>query len=421
MPQVPAPHTSKGFVAGTHRIVPPEETLERIAPMLGAMGVTRTATITGLDRLRIPVVAVMRPNARSLSVTQGKGLTLAAAKASAQMEAIESFHAERILAPLKHASFNDLRYSHPVIDLERLPRLTVSTFHSDQRTLWIEGTDLMSQTLTWVPYEVVHTDFSLPLPPGSGCFVMSSNGLASGNHVLEAISHGICEVVERDAVTLFRLRVPSQRRRVPLSSIDDGDCREIIERFRAADVAVAVWDATSDVGLPCFYCAIADERTDVFRPLYANQGMGCHLSSKVALLRALTEAAQSRLTFIAGARDDAGRDRYRHVQSTDYVTRWRARILGEESAGARPFCEVPSFENRSFEEDIAVACDRLSAVGIDEMVVVDLTRPEFGIPVVRVVIPGLEPLDEVPGYRPGPRARAIARAKDVSLGAHSTP
>jgi ribosomal protein S12 methylthiotransferase accessory factor len=82
--------TRKAFKAGTHRHVGPEQTLARVRPFLGRMGITRVANVTGLARIGIPVVQAVRPNSRSLSVSQGKGLTLAAAKASALMEAGEA-------------------------------------------------------------------------------------------------------------------------------------------------------------------------------------------------------------------------------------------------------------------------------------------------------------------------------------------
>ncbi len=95
------PEAGQGEVPqGPHRRVPPEETLARLAPHLERMGITRVANVTGLDRVGVPVVTVVRPNARSLAVSQGKGLTLAAAKVSAIMEAVELHHAETVSGPL---------------------------------------------------------------------------------------------------------------------------------------------------------------------------------------------------------------------------------------------------------------------------------------------------------------------------------
>src|SRR5882724_3967893 len=80
---------------GTHRTVSPAETLARVTPLLPAMGITRVANVTGLDRIGVPVAMVYRPNARSIAVSPGKGLTLDAARCSGVMESIEGWHAER--------------------------------------------------------------------------------------------------------------------------------------------------------------------------------------------------------------------------------------------------------------------------------------------------------------------------------------
>ena len=399
------PRAPKGFLAGTHRLVAPEETVARLGPLLPIMGITRVADVTGLDTIGVPVVMVCRPNARSLSVSQGKGLTLAAAKASGLMESVEHHHAERVTLPLKLGTVNELCFTHPLADVARLPRLSISAFHEDLRTLWVAGRDLVGGAPTWVPYEVVHTDYSLPLPAGSGSFMMSSSGLASGNHILEAVSHAICELVERDATTLFRLAGERRRRRlqVDLSTVDDPGCREVIERFERAGVDAFAWETTSDIGIPAFLCHIVDRDPNPHRPIRPMGGFGCHPSRAVALLRALTEAAQSRLTVITGARDDV-----RHGATGEGDDLAVAREFREEMRGARPersFLDAPDRRGEAFEDDVAWEIDRLRAAGIDQVIAVDLTKPELGIPVVRVVIPGLEPLNDIPGYTPGVRAR----------------
>ena len=129
---------------------------------------------------------VTRPNARSIAVSQGKGPTLDAAKASGVMEAIEIHHAEHIQHALKLASYNEMRSSHRLADIERLAKLAGSRYHADLPMLWIEGVDLLNREAAWLPYETVHTNFTLPSTPGAGSFSPSTNGLASGNHLLEA-------------------------------------------------------------------------------------------------------------------------------------------------------------------------------------------------------------------------------------------
>ncbi|VAW62642.1 hypothetical protein MNBD_GAMMA11-129, partial [hydrothermal vent metagenome] len=187
----------KQYCQGTHRSCSPAETLSRIKPFMAAMGITRVANISGLDHIGIPVVTACRPNSRALSVAQGKGLDLESAKASAVMEAMESYHAEYIELPLKHASYNEMGVKHALIDVTRLQQLSISAYHHDLAMLWVEGfrleeseldSGIQSQYVSsasglsrWVPYDVVHTNYTLPLPSGSGSFMMSTNGLASGN------------------------------------------------------------------------------------------------------------------------------------------------------------------------------------------------------------------------------------------------
>ncbi|WP_437311107.1 YcaO-like family protein [Sorangium sp. So ce388] len=402
----------KQFRSGTHRTVPPADTVERLSPLFPVLGITRVANVTGLDIIGVPVVMVCRPNARSLSVSQGKGLDLAAAKASGIMEAAELYHAERITSPLKLGSYNELRFSHPLVDVEALPRLRVSTFHPGSPLLWIEAFDWLEGEPIWVPFELVHTNYTLPLPAGSGAFLTSSNGLASGNHVFEAVSHGICEVVERDAGTLWSLLDDDARRatRVELSTVDDPGCRALIERCEQAAIAVAVWDITSDIGIPVFRSMIAERAAGGLSSIYPAAGMGCHPARRVALMRALTEAIQSRMTMITGSRDDMSRAEYERRLDPE-LHRRVLREIGDESAGRR-FHDVPTWEGETFEEDIRWELDRLRAAGIERVAVIDLTRRELGIPVVRVVIPGLEAIGGIPGYLAGRRARARMAAMD---------
>jgi len=406
-----SPSASKMFRAGTHRLIAPEATVARMRRLMPVMGITRIADVTGLDHVGVPVVMVCRPNARSLAVSQGKGLTLAAAMASGLMESIELYHAEHITLPLKLGRYEDLQYSHRLIDATQLPSVTGSLFRPHLPLLWIEGHDLLQDEPMWVPYELVSMDCTLPFPTGSGCFSATSNGLASGNHLLEAISHGICEVVERDATTLWarRGRAAQDATRIDLASVDDPGCHSVIERCERAGIGVAVWETTSDVGIPAFLCLIVEREDDPLRPMYPMAGMGCHSVREVALLRALTEAVQSRLTFISGARDDTFRSQYVQNRNPDVIERFRAQltIVGP----MRSFCHVPTFEAETFDEDVAWELERLRSIGIARVVTIDLSRPEFQVPVVRVVIPGLEGTDESPRYIPGARARTLLEAQ----------
>ncbi len=396
---------TKGFRQGTHRSVAPEATWQRIAPLFAAMGITRVANVTGLDTVGIPVVAAYRPNARSLSVAQGKGITLMAANVSGAMEAIESYHAEHCERPLVYASHEQLERHHRLVDVDELPRSAAGRYAHDRKIHWTTGIDLTRAEQVLVPFDLVHTDYTLPLLPGSGGFMMNSNGLASGNHLCEAISHGVSEVVERDANTLHSLLGPDQQRarRVDLGSIDDPVCSELLARFARADLAVAVWNATSDIELPVFQAVVVDRVGEPGRAVPPSLGSGCHPSRAIALARALTEAAQGRLTVIAGSRDDLLWRSYRRTAAGDHFAELRQRVLSEE--GRASFREAPSIETEDLEEDLAEQRRRLARAGFESLIVVDLTLPAFQVPVVRVIVPSLEGIHEAPDWVMGKRGR----------------
>lgn len=397
----------KGHVDGTHRTVEPAATLERLQPVLARIEVTRVAVITGLDVVGIPVVTVCRPNARSLAVSQGKGVDLVAAKVSGIMEAVEAWHAENVLLPLRLATYRELRAVAQVVDVEQLPRPSSSRFHPDLTILWIEGTDVFSAQKVWVPYESVHLDFRARGPQRAGCFLATSTGLAAGNHLLEAVSHAVCEVVERDAVALWSERGDDDRasRRIDLDTVGDPGCRRLLDAYESAGVGVGVWDLTTDVELAVFSATIVDRSADSVRRLPAAIGYGCHPDRAVALSRALTEAAQSRLTLIAGTRDDFLPGYYRQGRDAKAIATHVARLNGPP---ARAFTAAAHASNPSIDEDVAHELDCLRAVGVRQAILVELTSPHVRVPVVRMVVPGLEGwVDTVERNVAGPRRRAL--------------
>ncbi len=381
--------TIKRYRDGAHRLVPPAETLVRVQPFLLAMGITRVAVVTGLDTIGIPVVMAVRPNSRSLAVAQGKGWDLDAAKASAVMESVESYHAEHVRLPLRLASGRELQDSgQGVVDASLLPPGVAGRYHPDAPLLWVEGQDWLRHDKVWAPFQLVHTAYTTGMAFDLKTFAASSNGLASGNHVLEAVSHGICEIVERDADLKFSLLSEAEReaRRIDLATVDHPQCRELIERCERAGVAVAAWDLTSDIGLAAVRCHITCREWDALRRLPPAGGSGCHPVRNVAFQRALAEAAQSRLTAISGSRDDMPRSHYRHWRDPMNLEQERESIC---SRGSRPFTAIPSYEYDSLREDVDRELELVRRAGFERVVVVDLTRPEFGIPVVRVLIPGM--------------------------------
>ncbi len=378
-----------------------EAVLARVAPLAPLMGVTRFAVLTGLDVIGVPVAAAVRPNSRTVAVHQGKGATLATAKLAALMEAMECFCAERPTLPLRLATAEELAdEGASPLDVRCLPRCRAGRDPTAERLLWVEGRSLGSGRPVWVPRELVAADFIEPLAPGSGVFQATTNGLGAGVTEEHAILHGLCEVIERDAVALWH--AASQARQdatlVDPASVDGPRSSEMLAACAAAGVEVTIWEMTSDIGVPVFSALLADPLGHIQPEL----GAACRPDPDAALAAALAEAAQARLTTISGARDDMteasfGRAAMRARAAS--AAAWR------DVAAVRRFAATDDSGGGSLES--VLRC--LERAGVAEAACVMLTRAELGVPVARVVVPGLEgPWTDADGeYAPGMRARAV--------------
>jgi ribosomal protein S12 methylthiotransferase accessory factor len=353
------------FRLGTHRRRPPAATLAAIRPVAAACGVTRLADVTGLDIVGIPVFQAIRPLARSLSVSQGKGVTRVAARVSALMEAIELHHAETI-APSEHG---------PARAGDCLPPEDGSQID------WCRGVNLLSGLTTRVPHELVSMDYArADVPP-----VASSNGLASGNDPAEAMVSALCEVIERDAQSRWLGLSAAERHR---GSIDPDTVstllgRRLLRLVRAAGLGVRLWSFGEHHGVAAIACALYE--LSAFPVLGPVMGAGAHLDPGVALARAITEAAQVRATLIAGARDD--------LREADYAdpAALRLRFLIESAGHGSPAMDWASLGSRS-SGCLARDADRLlagaEAAGARQILCVSLSDGALPVAVVKIIVPG---------------------------------
>lgn len=343
-------------------------------------GITRLADLTGLDFLGIPVYQAIRPNSRNLSVAQGKGVTRAHAKASALMEALEFFHAESVCAPQRTAPLARVR-EELGYDPADLLRPSWSELTDDQQIDWVSATDLATGAATLVPVQLCELDARVQARLARVLFLPTSNGLASGNTFDEAVSHGLYELVERDAVAADEHRRFSAERGLRLDTVDSGLARRLLAAFSAAGMQVHVHVPPSPTGRPCFeaFCTSQDLAHVTF------YGAGCHPRKHLALIRALCEVAQSRLTYIAGSRDDLD---YRNYPAsgaqgpTGVGDDWPR----DPALNYRALPEIQSGEPLAELHDVVAA---ITAHTGNPPMAVDLSRPEIGLPVVFVVAPGL--------------------------------
>ena len=287
------------------RACTPEETLATITPSLPACGITRAASVTHLDNLGIPIWVSVRPGGKILQVSNGKGVADAASQVSALMEACEMHLAENPdPARLWHGSMAQLAKTEPdarIVPPSDLPGDAGLYFAPDFIGEWTSGTDLGTGGRVWVPSSAVYF-CRRPL-----LFATSTNGLASGNTRAEARLHAIYELIERDAMCALgergRLKLRERGRVIDLDSVTFPLARLILDRCDAQGMRVVLMALPAAVAVSAIWAIFLSPRTISTRSL-VNTGWGAHVDPEVALTRALTEAAQSRLAKIHGARDD---------------------------------------------------------------------------------------------------------------------
>ena len=385
----------------TQRASPLDETLARIEPKVPAAGITRVADITNLDRIGIPVFSCIRPTAEdgAITVYNGKGATVEESRISAIMEGIERYSAEAHDRDIRVALFQELEGREPVInpvDLILPEGAVIDRFMS-----WYQGYDIVNNQTLWVPaFAVFH-----PVPPRHrGVFRTNTNGLASGNTMEEAVFHALSEVIERDAWSL----VESTRNTGPaVVGIDDPVIQDMQKKFADAQVEVTIRDITSDIGIPTI-AAVADDVL-LKDPSLLTIGIGTHTSARIAVMRALTEVAQSRLTQIHGAREDTTIADLR--KKMGYERAKKINGYWYRNNGTVDYKTIHSSDTDDFKKDINNIIAALAKQGLDRVIVIDLTREEIGIPVVRVIVPGLE----VFAMDPERRGERVKHAKDHRL------
>jgi ribosomal protein S12 methylthiotransferase accessory factor len=393
------------------RTTTPQVTLARARARAPALGISRVTDITRLDRVGIPVYASIRPTAipGSLCVNAGKGLLPIEAEVGAYMEAIEFALAEPGASgvPTVSARCRDVldgrRRPEAILDL--CPRRGTRV-RLDAPLDCVEAEDVATGEKALVPAELVFIPFR-PSPRHASLFGATSNGLASGNSALEATVHGLCEVIERDIKAFEAVQDTSSP--VDLDTVE-GPARALVDTIRRADLDLYVRTVKNAFGLAYYFAMINDR--DAYLPHLLNGGFGCHPHRSVAFVRAVAEAAQSRLSFIHGGRDDLTdvQERYRGW-SAQRKRAFVKEVVGRASRGRPvPMASVDDLSDTvtSVESCKAVLFERLGALGFGRVYRVTLTASSDDLQVVRVIVPRAELfIESVP--RVGVRLRDHAR------------
>ena len=397
-----------------HRVAPPEATLEKydhlVSPITGIVSMIEPPPGTGgvfqvcvggangaipVDSLRSFKVSFRHRSA-------GKGPTLVQAKASALAESLERYSTEFTGAEYRiQATFRELGADaiHPNAVMGYSDRQyrerdawnqRGSHFNSVPEPLdpdlpipWSPVWSLTEGREKLLPTQFLYFAGPAVSPgPRSRCCRACSNGNAAGNNLEEAVLQGFMELVERDATAIWwynRLRRPG----VDLASFGTPYFAQLAAHYDTLDRDLWALDLTHDLGIPVF-AALSGRRDSGGQVLF---GLGCSLDPAVALLRACAELNQ----FISGIGPEA-----QAPLGNEETLRWlRTATVANQpylapDPGLRPR-RLEDFANAASGDLLADIefCRRLVEAKGMEMLVLDLTRADAGMPVAKVIVPGL--------------------------------
>lgn len=378
------------YFKGTHRVIAPKKTIEINEDKLKTAGITRIADITDLDRIGLPVYTAIRPTAEygGVSVYGGKGISKDHAKASAMMEGFERYSAEKQDSDeIILSSVNEISSKGDYIDPKslNLPKEFEKKDISDIRLEWSIAHDLITDKDYYIPTNAIYHPYTHDNNIES-LFKSNTNGLASGNILEEAILHGIFEVIERDAWSIFELTHKNYSQ-IDLDTIESETINETIEKFTSNGINIKLMDFTADIDVPTI-AASADDTVTRDAGLLT-LGIGTHLDPEVAILRALTEVAQSRATQINGAREDTVRADFAREAGYERMKRINKYYFKQEEEQIS-LSDIENKSTTSINDDLEIVKNELTSNEIKHVLYHDLTRPELDVSVVRVVIPEME-------------------------------
>ena len=366
------------------RSLAPETTLLYARQLAATAGISEVTDITSLDVLGVPVFLSVRPEARAEKFTFGKGLRPIDAEVGAYMEALEFFYASPGISsvPTRWGTPRDVAGSEHAVDaiLDFVPLLNREV-DLDGPLLLAAVKEFDSEKECLIPAELI---FYPARDVGQSLFGSSTNGLASGNSLLEATIQGLLELIERDIWSFESVRSASKL--VAPSSLPD-NVREIVERAGRNGLQFKIRFIPNDYGMP-FFAAFVFDLNNPSRKTF-NGGWACDLDRERALVRAVTEAAQSRVAFIHG-----GRTVPKTTEEEAKVV--RQHMLGVSSARQQvSLADIPDLATAgTLDDKLDTLIGRLRRVVQAPIYRVALTPVDSPLQVVRVVVPLLENLKE---------------------------
>jgi ribosomal protein S12 methylthiotransferase accessory factor len=407
-------HSSPKAPGDQRFCLPIAQAYEQLNRVKDVIRVTRVGMITGLTEMEgVHVSQVARPDgAWSSSYGSGKSDTKEGAIVGGILEETEKWAQERFKGEPTWSSYGSLRREENALDPQLLDLPHDSIYDDNLEFAWHKCVDLIDGCPIFVPLAAVTNPFNcgknnILYSKRAARVLFTTNGLASGFTLAEAMVHSACELIERHAAKMSELRVEnpglefSNRlqlpRKIDMAAMPD-NIRSLTERLTCGGYSVRVWDIISEVRVPTFLAWIVKNGR-------IGRGWATHPNPAVATHMAILEAAQTVAGSVAGGREDLtvkARSLGRHERPIPL--RNQARLFWEDEAEApTKLAEIHGMIADDAYTELNWVRQMIIAAGIKHMIAVNLSRDEVRpVHVVRVILPGLETNNP---YYCGPRAR----------------
>ena len=331
---------------------------------------------------------------KGVGTSAGKGRTEIQAKTSALGEALERYCSQHFgYEPSLRAAYNDIKANalhplelNPFSESQYENRKEWATraetghvpepFDENAAIDWTPVWSLTQKRWKWVPSAFIY--YNYPRESGGQYCRGDSNGVAAGNCIEEAFMQGFFELVERDGVAIWwynRLRRPA----LELKSFGSTFAMETLPGLSRHQYDLHVLDLTTDLGIPAFAAVALHTSDPEVEPLL---GFGSHFDPRIALDRAISEMGQSWALMGFMSPNEINRKvTGRNLTAEPF-------LRPQQGAPLTPFSAFTNHGTDDFLKDVETTISILDNLGL-EMLVADLTRPEVGLSVVRVMVPGL--------------------------------
>lgn len=370
------------YCSNGNRTQPAEVVLDKIEQVLPLVGITRVADISQLCETQMSVFQSSRPRIISHSFTgqntgsQGKGLTPEQAKISCLMEAIESFCLEPRDEILIRGSYSDLKNHHIIAPPQMFALQQDKNVRSDEVLMWTKALSLENQKEVLIPAETTYFPFFPANYNTEPRFVTGTNGAGAGFTYLEAVIHGLLEVIERHYFALWEI---GKIKPEAIFSCDLKKFKKVISNSEM-EIELMALEIPNAKNVSMVTCFLVSEDGPWF------YGNGCCLNVDVAISRALSEAYQSFATKISGGREDLNVPHQANGNNLKNFPFYQTLSLADYKK--RVIHKNFSTLNHEFNEIVSWLHDQ----GFLNIFITNMTRVGIDVPVVKVIVPGLLPL-----------------------------